>query len=133
MIDNAHVGGVSSLSLSHNHRFVVTGGLSGEVRLWELRSRELVSHLKEHKQNITCIALSQDDTLALSASRDRCVLRWDLRTEVGYHRMSFIQTYIHIHTYIHTHTHSNIHTYIHTYIDTYILPYIHIYIHTYIH
>ena len=82
MIDNAHVGGVSSLTLSHNHRFLLTGGPAGEVRLWELRSRELVSHLKEHKQNITSIVLFQDDTLALSASRDRCVLRWDLKSEV---------------------------------------------------
>ena len=82
MIDNAHVGGVSSLTLSHNHRFLLTGGPSGEVRLWELRSRELVSHLKEHKQNITSLVVFADDTLALSTCRDRCVLRWDLRSEV---------------------------------------------------
>ena len=34
-------------------RFVVTGGQEGEVRVWELRSRELVSHLKEHSMRVT--------------------------------------------------------------------------------
>lgn len=41
-IDNAHAGGVTSLALSHNQRFLVTGGREGELRVWELRSRELV-------------------------------------------------------------------------------------------
>jgi WD40 repeat protein len=54
----------------------------GEVRLWELRSRELISHLKEHKQKITSLVLFEDDAMAFSASRDRCILRWDLKTEV---------------------------------------------------
>lgn len=42
-IDHAHSGGVTSLSLSHNQRFLVTGGTEGELRVWELRSRDLVS------------------------------------------------------------------------------------------
>jgi WD40 repeat protein len=82
MLENAHTGGVSSLVLSYNRRFILTGGPQGEVRLWELRTRELISHLKEHKQKITNIRLYHDDTLAVSGSRDRCMLRWDLRNEV---------------------------------------------------
>lgn len=42
IIDNAHAGGVTSLSLSHNERFLLTGGVEGELRVWELRSRDLV-------------------------------------------------------------------------------------------
>lgn len=41
-IDHAHDGGVTSLALSHNQRFIVTGGVEGELRVWELRSRDLV-------------------------------------------------------------------------------------------
>lgn len=41
-IDHAHAGGVTSLALSHNQRFIVTGGVEGELRVWELRSRDLV-------------------------------------------------------------------------------------------
>lgn len=82
MLENAHPGGVTSLVLAYNRRFILTGGPQGEVRLWELRTRELISHLKEHKQKITNIRLYKDDTLAVSGSRDRCLLRWDLRNEV---------------------------------------------------
>lgn len=82
ILDNAHHGGVTALALSHNRRFILTGGPQGEVRLWELRTRELISHLKEHKQMVNALALFDDDTMALSASRDRCILRWDLRSEV---------------------------------------------------
>ena len=84
-IDNAHSGGVTSLILSHNNRFLLTGGFQGDVRLWELRSRELISHLKEHAQRITALALFEDDTMAISASRDRCLLRWDLKSEKRVH------------------------------------------------
>lgn len=84
-VDNAHAGGVTAMALSHNRRFLLTGGVLGEVRLWELRSRELISHLKEHKLNVTQIKLSEDDTVALSCSRDRCILRWDLRSEKRVH------------------------------------------------
>lgn len=82
MLDNAHQGGVTALVLSHNRRFLLSGGPQGEVRLWELRSRELISHLKEHKQRVSALALFDDDTLCLSGSRDRCILRWDLKSEV---------------------------------------------------
>lgn len=82
ILNDAHAGGVTALVLSHNRRFILTGGPQGEVRLWELRTRELISHLKEHKQKITNIHLFKDDTFAVSGSRDRCLLRWDLRNEV---------------------------------------------------
>ena len=37
---------MTALVLSHNQRYIMTGGGEGDVRVWELRSRELVSHLK---------------------------------------------------------------------------------------
>lgn len=80
-IENAHVGGVTALCLSHNRRFILTGGPAGEVRLWELRSRELISHLKEHVAKVTSLTLFNNDTVAISASRDRCILQWDLKSE----------------------------------------------------
>ena len=45
-IQDAHLGGVNDVKLSANERFVISGGEQGEVRVWELRSRDLVSHLK---------------------------------------------------------------------------------------
>ena len=81
-IESAHTDGVTSIAISHNNRFILTGGQHGEVRLWELRSRELISHLKEHTQRVTSICIFDDDTSALTSSRDRCIMQWDLRMEV---------------------------------------------------
>jgi WD40 repeat protein len=85
LIDSAHPGGVLSMALSHNQRFILTGGPTGDVRLWELRTRDLISNLKEHVNKVTSLALSADDTFAISCSRDRCILRWDLREEKRVH------------------------------------------------
>jgi WD40 repeat protein len=68
--------------MSHNGRFFITGAENGEIRMWEMRTRELVSTFKEHKQRVTSLALFNDDTIAVSSSKDRCILRWDLRQEV---------------------------------------------------
>mmetsp|Transcript_46052 Transcript_46052/g.128074 ORF Transcript_46052/g.128074 Transcript_46052/m.128074 type:complete len:628 (-) Transcript_46052:499-2382(-) len=81
LIDQAHRAGVSALCLSNNERYIMTGGGEGDVRIWEMRSRELVSHLKEHTLPVTSLALYGDDIHALSCSRDRAFLCWDLRNE----------------------------------------------------
>ncbi|RLN91111.1 hypothetical protein BBJ28_00011668, partial [Nothophytophthora sp. Chile5] len=80
-IDNAHTGGVTALVLSHNQRFIVSAGVGGEVRVWDIRKRDLVSHLKEHSMAVTHLALYRDDLHVISCSRDRSLLCWDLRNE----------------------------------------------------
>jgi len=80
-IDNAHKGGATSVKLSSNVRFVISGGAEGELRVWELKTREMVSHLKEHNARVNDVKLFPNDQYAISVGRDRCLLTWDLRTE----------------------------------------------------
>jgi WD40 repeat protein len=80
-IDSAHLDGVTALAVSHNERYLLTGGEHGELRIWELRSREMVAHLKQHRQRVGSVVLFGDDIHALSVSRDRCLICWDLRAE----------------------------------------------------
>ncbi|OQR89815.1 hypothetical protein ACHHYP_06029 [Achlya hypogyna] len=80
-IDNAHTGGVTALVLSNNQRFIVSGGAGGDVRVWDLRKRDMVSHLKEHSMTVTALALFDDDVHLLSCSRDKSFLCWELRSE----------------------------------------------------
>mmetsp|Transcript_11003 Transcript_11003/g.24226 ORF Transcript_11003/g.24226 Transcript_11003/m.24226 type:complete len:613 (+) Transcript_11003:106-1944(+) len=77
-IDNAHKGGVTSVKLASNYRFVLSGGAEGDIRLWELRNKEMVAHLQEHKAKINEVHLFPKDQYAISCSRDRCLLTWDL-------------------------------------------------------
>jgi WD40 repeat protein len=80
-IDNAHKGGVSALDLSHNNKFLVSGGVAGEVRVWEIKTKDLVTHLKEHTAKVTNVHIFADDTFALSCAKDCCILCWDLKNE----------------------------------------------------
>jgi len=80
-IDNAHKGGVTSICLAKSCRFVCSGGMEGEVRVWEIRSRELISHLKEHTSRVTKICLFPDDQHLLTCARDKSILCWDLKAE----------------------------------------------------
>ncbi|CAE8697109.1 unnamed protein product, partial [Polarella glacialis] len=80
-IDNAHKGGVTAVKLSSNVRFVVSGGAEGELRVWEIKTRDMVSNLKEHTARVHDLKLFPNDQYAISVSRDRCLLTWDLRAE----------------------------------------------------
>ena len=55
--------------------------MDGEVRVWEIRSRELVAHLKEHTSKVTNLEVFFDDVHLLSSGRDRAILCWDLKSE----------------------------------------------------
>ena len=52
-IPNAHKGGVTVVCLSNSYKFIVSGGNEGDVRVWDIKSRELISHLKEHSSRVT--------------------------------------------------------------------------------
>ena len=80
-IDNAHQHGVTTIALSFNQKFLATGGMSGDIRTWEIRSRELISHLKEHTSKVTKIQILPDDIHLISSSRDKSILGWDLKNE----------------------------------------------------
>jgi len=80
-IDNAHKGGVSAICLSDNMKFFCSGGMEGDVRVWEMRSRTMVSHLKEHTGKVTMVKLIGDEMHLLSSSKDRALLGWDLKLE----------------------------------------------------
>lgn len=80
-IDNAHKNGVTCIALSSNFKFIVSGGQEGEIRVWEIRSRELVAHLKEHTSKVTKIIIFEDDIHMLSCSRDKSILCWDMKNQ----------------------------------------------------
>jgi WD40 repeat protein len=80
-IDNAHKGGATTVQLASSMRFVLSGGAEGELRVWEVKSKEMIAHLKEHAARVSDLKLFPGDEFAISASRDRCLYTWDLRNE----------------------------------------------------
>jgi WD40 repeat protein len=72
---------VTALALSHNQRFCVTGGGDARVRVWDMRSREMVSAFVEHGGPISGVSLYRDDAHLLTCSQDKSFMCWDLRRE----------------------------------------------------
>ena len=72
LLPQAHKGdGCSALCAARDASFLVSGGAEGELRLWDVRTRKMRWHLKEHAHAVTQLSLFSDATHLLSASRDR--------------------------------------------------------------
>lgn len=41
--------------------FLLTGGAGGELRAWDLRSREMAAHMKGHEARLVGVAVMADD------------------------------------------------------------------------
>jgi WD40 repeat protein len=80
-IDDAHRGGTNVVQIARNARFICSGGKEGDLRVWELRTREMVSHLKEHSSIVNDFQLFENDRYGISASRDHQIFTWDLQAE----------------------------------------------------
>ena len=110
-----------------------------QVRVWDIKSRELVSHMKEHLDAVTCIKIFDDDAHALSGSKDRNIICWDLRHEKrvaslrqrmgGVNSLALYLDQVRICAYAHTcivirmqmyiYTHVHMHTCVRTHAYTY--------------
>lgn len=74
----AREGGVTALALASNERMLLSGGASGAIRLWDARTRALLSTFKEHASVIGQLQILPTDRLAVSASKDKILSTWDL-------------------------------------------------------
>ncbi len=64
-------------------RLAAAGGLparSGEIKVWDVQSRELFRTIVGHKDCIYSVAISPDGKLIASSSYDRMIKLWDLAT-----------------------------------------------------
>eukprot|EP01084_Bolivina_argentea_P113604 202438_1 len=89
-IRDAHSGGVSSLRLGYNEKYIISAGCDGTLRIWDIRFKKLVTHLKEHTAAINAIELYSDSRHALTCSADRSFICWDFATQkrISCHRQN---------------------------------------------
>jgi WD40 repeat protein len=80
-IEEGHRGGTNCIQIARNARFICSGGKEGDLRVWELRTREMVSHLKEHSAIVNEFQLFDNDRYGISGSRDHQIFTWDLQAE----------------------------------------------------
>lgn len=77
----SHATGVTAMKLSNRSGFLLTGGAGGEVRCWDMRTRQMASNLKgaikgAHSGAISDLHVMADDSHVISASLDRSWSLW---------------------------------------------------------
>lgn len=80
-IPNAHNKGCSALAVSHCNRYLVSGGIEGQVRLWQIEPtrQSLIGVLKEHRGTIGSVDFNVFNTEVVSSSSDGTCIIWDIR------------------------------------------------------
>ena len=68
-------------ALSADGKLLATGTTWGEVLVWDTRSGEQVSTLREHAHPVITVAFSPDNRLLASSAVDRRILLWSLHTK----------------------------------------------------
>uniref|UniRef100_A0A061RFE0 Wd40 repeat protein n=2 Tax=Tetraselmis sp. GSL018 TaxID=582737 RepID=A0A061RFE0_9CHLO len=73
--------GVTAVCVSHSGEFIATGGIDGDIRVWDRSSREVVSHMTQHKEAVCDLQVFKDDMHVVSGSRDGTFIIWDVFQE----------------------------------------------------
>ncbi|MBA0745848.1 hypothetical protein Gogos_008407, partial [Gossypium gossypioides] len=69
---------VKPLAANSEGRYIVAGGSSGDVYLWEVVTGKLSKKWHAHYEAVICLVFSEDDSLLISRSEDGCVRVWSL-------------------------------------------------------
>jgi WD40 repeat protein len=65
-----------SLTFSHDSRYLISGGKDSRVTIWDISTGKPLRDIKGHKDDITDVAISNDNTIA-SSSKDKTIKLWD--------------------------------------------------------
>ncbi|TAG98107.1 MULTISPECIES: WD40 repeat domain-containing protein [unclassified Microcoleus] len=76
-----NAGWVWSVAVSHNNKYVASGGYDGTVRVWNLISGELVGIGAEHSKQVYTVKFSPDDQLLVSGSDDGRLRLWKIQPQ----------------------------------------------------
>ena len=71
---------MSSVALSGDGRYIVSGSGDGTVAVWDLQTGARLHELTGHQGGVNSVALSGDGRHIVSGSDDGTVAVWDLQT-----------------------------------------------------
>ena len=78
-----HSGAVTSVCLSFDGRYLLSGSTDATVKLWEIASGQCLRTFAGHGDAVTSVSLSADGRFALSGSADRTLRVWILDWELA--------------------------------------------------
>ncbi|XP_059453662.1 protein ROOT INITIATION DEFECTIVE 3 [Corylus avellana] len=69
---------IKALAANREGTYIVGGGVSGEIYLWEVASGRQLRKWHAHYRAVNCLVFSDDDSLLISGSEDGSVKVWSL-------------------------------------------------------
>jgi WD40 repeat protein len=78
LMGHTHV--VSSLAISPDAQFLVSGSRDRTIKVWQLATGELIHTLKDHQDEVYTVALSPNGQIIASGSADKTIKLWHLAT-----------------------------------------------------
>ncbi|KAF8104869.1 hypothetical protein N665_0166s0053 [Sinapis alba] len=69
---------ITALVANSEGSYIVGGGASGDIFLWEVASGKLLKKWHGHYRSVTCLVFSGDDSFLVSGSQDGSVRVWSL-------------------------------------------------------
>jgi WD40 repeat protein/serine/threonine protein kinase len=79
---DGHTGAVTSVALTADGRYALSGGTDKTLKLWEAATGRCLRTFQGHTDAITAVAVSPDGRYAVSASADRTLKLWVLDWEL---------------------------------------------------
>lgn len=72
-----HTGSISSLAISNDNRYLVSGSSDKTLRIWNLLEKNQLSICQGHTESISSIAISNDNQFIFSGSMDTTIRVWN--------------------------------------------------------
>lgn len=85
---------VSAVEIAPTRRFFATGGQDTAVRIWDVRTREMMTHFKNHTMDVTSLRFLPSSQYLYSASSDMSVCLFDVREEKMIERLTQFESHV---------------------------------------
>lgn len=91
---HCHHSAVSACEIASTRRFFATGGKDAAVRIWDVRTRNMLTHLKNHTMEVTSLRFEPQATHLYSCSADMSVCLYDIAAEKLIDRLTGFDSHV---------------------------------------
>ena len=74
-----HISGVSSVAITSDNKYIVSGGSDNTVRIWNLQNKTQEAVLEGHTGSVSSVAITSDNKYIVSGGYDKTIRIWNFQ------------------------------------------------------